>query len=358
MSLAERRAVGTWLIALWVLVLLMVMIGGVTRLTGSGLSIVEWKPVTGVLPPLGDAEWQREFAAYQSSPQFQQQNHWMGLADFKRIYFWEYVHRLFGRLIGLAFFVPWAWFLVRRVLRGVWIGRTLGLLVLGGLQGALGWYMVKSGLVNEPRVSHYRLAAHLLLGVGVGQVILWQALELATPRDPARALPRRDRYLALGLLPLLVIQLAYGAFMAGTRAGHISATFPDMNGHYAPSWFFTSGSLLGNLFDNPLSIHYLHRVLGFVLVAYVVAVVIALRKRGSEVRFACYGLFAAVLAQLALGALTVVLHVPIPVAVAHQGGAYIVCAAAVVLCHVAWGARSAEAHVPAPADAGGDAVVA
>ena len=351
MSVSERRAVGSWLIALWLLVLLMVTVGGITRLTGSGLSIVEWAPVSGTLPPLSDSAWQDAFDAYQRSPQFQQQNHWMQLADFKRIFFWEYVHRLLGRTIGLVFFVPWLWFVIRGVLRGAWAVRTFGLLILGGMQGALGWYMVKSGLVNEPRVSHYRLAAHLLLAMSVGQWILWQALEIGRPRDPGAALPARERWFVLGSLPLLVLQLVYGAFMAGTRARHVSSTFPDMNGRYAPGWFFSSSSLAANLLDNPLSIHYLHRVLGFAVLAYAIAAVLWLHRRGAEVRLASYGLLGAVLGQLALGALTVVLGVPVPVAVAHQSGAYIVCAAAVALCHAAWGARETRSVAPATADA-------
>ncbi|HET6338436.1 MAG TPA: COX15/CtaA family protein [Polyangiales bacterium] len=344
MSDSERRAVGGWLIALWVLVLLMVMIGGVTRLTGSGLSIVEWKPVSGILPPLSEQAWQDTFNAYQSSPQFHHQNSWMALEDFKRIFFWEYLHRLFGRLIGLAFFVPWLVFVMRGTLKGAWVWRTFGLMVLGGLQGALGWFMVMSGLVNEPRVSHYRLAAHLLLGIGVGQAILWQALEVASPRLASNVLPRAQRWLALGLLPLLALQITYGAFMGGLRAGWVAATFPDMNGHYAPGYFFTSGSIWQNLFDNPLSIHYLHRVIGFVVLAYAGATWWALRKQGGDVRFASHAFLAAIFGQIALGAMTVMLGVPVPVAVAHQGGAYIVTAAAVVLCHLALGARAGSAR--------------
>jgi cytochrome c oxidase assembly protein subunit 15 len=344
--------VGAWLLVMWLLVLLMIMVGGVTRLTGSGLSIVEWAPVSGALPPRGDRAWQEAFGAYQQSPQFQQQNHWMQLSDFKRIFFWEYLHRLLGRVIGLAFFLPWLVFLWRKTLRGALVWRTFALLILGGLQGVLGWYMVMSGLVNEPRVSHYRLAAHLLLGVSVGLCILWQALEVATPREPAYALARRTRWLVTAAIPLLLLQLFYGALMAGTRAGHVSATFPDMNGHYSPSSFFT-GVWARDLFDNPLSIHYLHRALACVVLAHAIAAAIAVRNATLEQRATAYLYLGAVVAQGALGALTVVLHMPIPVAVAHQGGAYIVCSSAILLCHAAWGARSSST-APAAASSGAD----
>jgi cytochrome c oxidase assembly protein subunit 15 len=235
------------------------------------------------------------------------------------------------------------------VLTGRLAARTFSIVLLGGLQGVLGWWMVKSGLVNEPRVSHYRLAAHLLLGIGVGQCILWQALEIASPRAPSRALPARERWLALGLLPLLALQIVYGAFMGGLRAGLLAATFPDMNGRYLPGYFFTSDSFSRNLFENPLSIHWLHRALGFAVLAYACTTWWVLRKHGSQVRIAAHVFVAAVAAQIALGAMTVFLRVPIPVAVAHQGGAYIVAAAAVVLCHVALGARTIPSHTPEPA---------
>lgn len=354
MSLAERRAVGAWLLVLWLLVLVMIMVGGATRLTGSGLSIVEWAPVSGTLPPLDTSAWQEAFGAYQKSPQFQQQNHWMELADFKRIFYWEYAHRLLGRVIGLVFFVPWLVFVYRKAVRGPLLWRTLGLLVLGGLQGVLGWYMVMSGLVNEPRVSHYRLAAHLLLGVSVGLCLLWQALEVATPREPAHALASGPRWLVTAALPLLLLQLFYGALMAGTRAGHVAATFPDMNGHYGPSGFFT-GVWARDLLDNPMSIHYLHRALALLVLVHAVAAVVAIRRAPLEQRVPALLYLGAVLGQGALGALTVVLHMPIPVAVAHQGGAYIVCSAALLFCHSVWGAPGTSAIVPAGTDADGGA---
>ena len=342
MSPNELRSVRGWLLWLWFLVMLMVMVGGITRLTGSGLSIVEWRPVSGVLPPLSEAAWQATFAEYQRSPQFLQQNHWMTLADFQRIYFWEYVHRLLGRLIGFAFLLPFIYFFWKGRLRGGLAWRTFSVLVLGGLQGAVGWYMVKSGLVNEPRVSHYRLALHLILGVGVGQWILWLALDLRAPRSAAFAAAPGLRRAAIGLLPLLFIQLVYGAFMAGTQAGYLSATFPDINGHYSPAPFFTS-AIGRDLLDNPLSIHYLHRALAFLVSVYVATLAVLVRRERLEVRAAAYLLLIATLGQVALGALSVVLHMPLAVAVAHQGGAYILCSAAVLLTHAVLGAAPAPA---------------
>jgi len=336
MSERRQRAVRGWLLSLWALVLLMVMVGGVTRLTGSGLSIVEWRPVTGALPPLDDMQWSQAFDAYRHSPQFTHQNSWMTLEDFKRIYFWEYVHRLLGRLIGVATFVPWLFFVVRGYMTKRVALRTFGLLMLGGLQGALGWWMVKSGLVNEPRVSHFRLAAHLVLAFSVGQWILWQALDLLTEGERTRAgerVARPVRYLSLGVVPLLVVQIIYGAFMAGTRAGFLAATFPDMNGHYAPSYFLRGDALSQSLLSNPLTIHYVHRVLAFALLGYSVLLVFALRRAHANARATAWFLLAAVLGQGVLGVMTVVLRVPLGVAVVHQGGAYVLAGACVLFVH-------------------------
>jgi cytochrome c oxidase assembly protein subunit 15 len=333
----RQRAVRAWLLSLWLLVLIMVMVGGITRLSGSGLSIVEWRPVTGALPPLTENAWVEAFDAYRHSPQFVHQNSWMQLSDFKQIYFWEYVHRLLGRLIGVVTLLPWLYFAVRGYMTRRVALRSFGLLILGGMQGLLGWWMVKSGLVNEPQVSHYRLAMHLILAFGVGQWILWQALDLLGQPAAvgAQRLAPRQRYLALGVVPLLVLQLIYGAFMAGTRAGYLAATFPDMNGHFAPSYFFGAGAIGRSLLSNPLTIHYLHRVLAFLLLGYATWLVIALRGAGQDVRAAAWFFLAAVFGQGLLGAMTVMLRVPLGVAVVHQGGAYVLCGAAVLLLHAA-----------------------
>ncbi|HEX7480509.1 MAG TPA: COX15/CtaA family protein [Polyangiales bacterium] len=333
------RIVRAWLFTLWTAVWLMVVIGGITRLTGSGLSIVEWRPVTGALPPLTHAAWQQAFEAYQRSPQYRLANHWMSLSDFQRIFFWEYVHRLWGRVLGLACLGPWLWLVLSKRLGGAQARRTGSILLLGGLQGAVGWYMVASGLVHEPQVSHYRLALHLLLGIGVGQWILWQALQTSALLAPATratdpaAVPASLRRLSLWLLPLLALQVTYGAFVAGMHAGFLSATFPDMNGHYLPSAFFISGSPLHEAVSSPLAVHYLHRVLAGLVSVHIGVLCYRARRAPRAVRVRCMLLLGALLLQLLLGVLTVVLHVPTLLAAAHQAGAYLLVSAALGLWH-------------------------
>lgn len=332
-ALDPDNAVRRWLLGLWLFVFLMVAIGGITRLTGSGLSIVEWRPVTGALPPLDDAQWHATFDAYRQSPQFRAVNPWMDLGAFKRIYFWEYVHRLVARLIGVAFLLPWLYFVATRKLRGAAVGRTAALFVLGGLQGAIGWYMVKSGLLGAPSVSHFRLAMHLLLALVVGMWSLWQALELV----PARAtftLPRA-RLAAVGFVALLGLQIAYGAFMAGTHAGYMYTTFPDMNGHYLPSGLLATGSLVNALAVDPVGIHYVHRVLGFLVLGCAFWLSWSLRSCVG-LRWLARALPVATAVQFSLGALAVVMKMPLLVAALHQLGAYVLCSIAVALCHALW----------------------
>jgi cytochrome c oxidase assembly protein subunit 15 len=323
----------------WALVFAMVVIGGITRLTDSGLSIVEWQPLSGAIPPLSRADWLELWSKYQGSPQFHEVNRWMTLEDFKRIFFWEYVHRLLGRAIGFVVIVPWLYFFARRRMSRALSWKTLGLFALGGLQGLLGWYMVKSGLVHEPRVSHFRLAAHLLLAFATGQLVLWLALDAYFPRRPERAL-RGGRLLAVrGLLALLFVQLCYGAFMAGTHAGYYYASFPDMNGRYAPGAFFTGPSLVRDALNSPIAIHYLHRVIAFGLLFGAIGLYVhTLRVEPRTALRRAAGLVAALaFVQFNLGALTVVHHVDIPWAVAHQAVAYLLISSAVFLLHRALG---------------------
>jgi cytochrome c oxidase assembly protein subunit 15 len=334
-----------WLMCVWALVFAMVIVGGITRLTESGLSITRWQPIAGILPPLSEAAWQAELEHYRASPQYREVNAGMQLADFKRIYFWEYVHRLLGRLIGFAVLVPWLIFLVRKRLPARFAWQTAGVFVLGGLQGALGWYMVKSGLVDEPRVSHLRLAAHLLLAFLVGQLVLWLALDARTLARPAgppavagSATDRVHRRIAratVALIVLLALQTLYGAFMAGLRAGYYFGTFPDMNGYFAPTPFFKAATLAQNLLSYPPAIHWIHRALAFLILGAATALWIYVQRLPAlpAVKRAALLLAVVVFLQLNLGAVTVLTRVQIGWAVAHQGLAYLLLSAATLLLH-------------------------
>jgi heme a synthase len=318
----DRSAIATWLLIVYAAIGIMVVVGGVTRLTGSGLSMVTWRPLMGFIPPLGEEAWQAVFAQYKESPQYLQVNDWMKISDFKTIFFWEYLHRLWGRAIGLIFFLPWCWFIFKGVLRGHLVVRTFIAFILGGLQGALGWYMVKSGLVDVPSVSHYRLAAHLSLALFVGMYVLWLVLDLRP--NSSQAVGKVSAPLLWSFLAVLILQILYGAFMAGSRAGYMYQTFPDMNGAFIPPGFFHMDPWLPNLVANHDAIHFLHRTLGWVLTLLGTILVMGayanaetVRQKRSALVFG--GLLAA---QFILGVLTVVLQVPVLVGAAHQIGAY------------------------------------
>lgn len=334
------RSVRAWLLAIWALVLLMVVVGGVTRLTGSGLSITEWRPVSGALPPLRETDWVEAFQKYQASPEFQRVNHWMSLADFKRIFFWEYLHRLIGRLIGVAVLLPFGIFLGRRLLPRWLALRVVALFALGGLQGLLGWYMVQSGLVNEPRVSHFRLAAHLVLAFATGQLALFTLLDSDVPARRSALTGGVARVVA-GFLGVLGLQIVYGAFMAGTHAGYYFATFPDMNGEYAPGRFFTGASRAADALANPIAIHYLHRALGWLVLGWAVGLFayVTMRVGDKPVRRASALVAGLALLQLNLGAATVLTRVSLGWAVAHQATAYLLLSGAVLLLHRTLAAR-------------------
>lgn len=337
----SQRGVRQWLYFMWGTVFVMVVIGGITRLTGSGLSMVEWRPLMGILPPMTDAEWLDVFQKYQQSPQYQQVNSWMTLADFKSIFFWEYLHRVFGRLIGLFFFVPFVYFLVKKRLKGRLAGRVGIAFVLGGLQGLLGWYMVKSGLVDVPEVSHYRLAAHLSLAFFVGMYLIWAAWDLV-PQEPVPAERRPLPRWVWAFMGLMVVQIVWGAFMAGTRAGHLSPTFPDMNGDFIPPGMLaTDASWMVDLMANPWSIHWMHRTLAWLVLAGGIALTVHMWRRSTDaaddrVRRAAKLLAAAVALQFLLGVITVMMHVPVWAGVMHQGGAYLLLT---VAAYAAWLSR-------------------
>jgi cytochrome c oxidase assembly protein subunit 15 len=335
------RFVYAWLWTLFGMIFVMLVVGGITRLTGSGLSMVEWRPLIGALPPGSEQEWLAVFDRYKASPQYLEVNSWMQLADFKRIFFWEYIHRLYGRLIGVVAFVPWLYFTFTRRMPPAMVGRTLAAVALGGLQGLLGWYMVKSGLVDRPEVSHLRLAAHLLLAIIVAQWVFWILLDLYFPTSPRPRERSRRRAagivtgLALGLLGVVALQIVYGAFMAGTHAGLLFASFPDMNGAYSPHHFFPLDSLAQNLFYSPLAIHWVHRLLGWLLLFFAGGLWYGIYRARIEIvpAWAPLLLFAVISVQFVLGALTALYQVPVTLAVCHQAGGFILMSSATLLAH-------------------------
>jgi cytochrome c oxidase assembly protein subunit 15 len=328
MTDADRRAVAAWLLACAALVFAIVVVGGITRLTESGLSIVEWQPIAGALPPLSQADWETLFAKYRATPQFARAFPDMDLEGFKRIFWWEYLHRLLGRAIGLVFLVPFLWFLLRGRLDRPLAWKLAGIFVLGALQGALGWYMVKSGLVAEPRVSHFRLTAHLGLALAIFAAELWIALDLLRPRTGAR-----PAGFALALAGLVYLMALSGGFVAGLRAGHAYNTFPLMNGHLVPPETFMLEPWWRNFLWNVAAVQLAHRAFFWLLL--VIVPLLWWRLRDSEARLPAHCLLGMFALQATLGISTLVLKVPIPLAAAHQGGAVLLLAAALWTAHAA-----------------------
>jgi cytochrome c oxidase assembly protein subunit 15 len=313
----------------------MVVVGGVTRLTRSGLSIVEWNPVIGAVLPLTETHWQAEFEKYQRTPEYQKVNAGMALAAFKQIYYVEWTHRLLGRLIGLVFLVPLVYFAVRRRLSPELMRKLLGIFILGGLQGALGWFMVKSGLVDVPRVSPYRLTAHLALAVAIYGYILWVALDLLS-RDVKRPAEPRLRRLGWAVTALVFLMILAGGFVAGTRAGFVFNTFPLMNGHFFPPGLYGMEPWWVNIFENVATVQFNHRLLAYVVLIAVLFYWQGGRNMGlpNPARTALHLLIGAVVAQITLGIATLLLAVPVSLGALHQAGALIVFSLAVYLNHV------------------------
>jgi cytochrome c oxidase assembly protein subunit 15 len=323
-SALTDRAVARWLMVVAAMVFIMVVLGGLTRLTHSGLSMVEWRPLTGWLPPLSEAEWQMAFDAYRQTPEYREINRGMSLMGFKEIFWLEYVHRLWGRLIGVAFLIPALYFLARRYLDRPLALTLAGLFVLGGLQGALGWFMVQSGLVDRPDVSQYRLAAHLGLAVVIYAAILWVAFRLvlaARPRTVTAVSSQPTRLSGLAVLALIFLTIIAGAFVAGIDAGFAYNTFPTMDGEWLPSGIVPLAPWYRNFFEDITTVQFTHRVLATLTVVAVLAWAWAMRRATPSLRCAGVVTAAFALAQYALGALTVVLVVPVPIAAMHQVGA-------------------------------------
>jgi cytochrome c oxidase assembly protein subunit 15 len=329
MTPADRRAVAAWLFLCAALVFAIVVVGGATRLTRSGLSIVEWQPLVGALPPLSAADWEALFARYRETPEFRLVNFDMTLEGFKRIFWWEYAHRLLGRLIGMVFLLPFLYFLLRRKLETALAWKLGGVFLLGGAQGALGWYMVKSGLVDDPRVSHFRLTAHLGLALAIFSAQLWLALQLLSPRRIA------FRKLAIAM-PFVVFAMALsGGMVAGLRAGAAYNTFPLMNGHVVPPEILMLEPWWRNFLYNMATVQFVHRAFFWALALLVAAA--WWRERAS---LPAQLLLAAFVLQASLGIATLLLGVPVALGAAHQAGAVLVLAAAL------WNAHSSAPAQP------------
>lgn len=318
-------ALSNWLYSVALLVFIMVVVGGVTRLTESGLSITEWKPITGALPPMSEAVWQSEFEKYQQIPEYLEINGPAGmtLAEFKFIYFWEWVHRLLGRLIGLAFAVPLAWFALKRAIPKGYGGRLIALLALGGMQGVIGWWMVSSGLTERTDVSHFRLATHLLMALLILGGLVWTALDL---RQYARHQARSAKLTGFGLIVfcVLFVQLLFGAYTAGLNAGYVSNTWPLMNGALIPAGINWSDGIWSLLNNHPVVIHFIHRWWAWVTVGFLIVLARRVRRQSRAASIAIHSSFGI---QIVIGIATVMTGVNIYLAVLHQAvGALVVIA--------------------------------
>ncbi|PWR23728.1 COX15/CtaA family protein [Zavarzinia compransoris] len=316
------RAVARWLFVVSFLLLVMVVLGGVTRLTDSGLSITEWKPVTGALPPLSDEAWAAEFEKYKQIPQYELVNKGMSLDAFKQIFWYEWAHRLLGRLIGFAFLVPYLWFLLRGKLDRPMAWRLAGILVLGGLQGAMGWFMVASGLSERISVSQYRLAAHLSLAFVIHAAVFWTALDLTRGRVLRVPSPGLSRLAGLAVL-LLFVQIVLGAFVAGLDAGMAYNTWPLMDGDWVPNGLFTHVPAWIDPFENNITAQFLHRHFAIVVAAVILGHAVLVRQRAPQAAGAA-GLAAfMVVLQFILGVWTLLAVVPVDLGALHQAGAFV-----------------------------------
>jgi cytochrome c oxidase assembly protein subunit 15 len=331
----SSRAIAIWLFTCAFAVLLMALVGAITRLTESGLSIVKWEPVIGTLPPLTAGDWEKEFAAYRTSPQYQKVNRGMTLPEFKKIYFWEWFHRLWGRVIGLLYALPLIWFWLRRRLPSESKPALLGVLGLGFLQGFMGWFMVKSGLVDMPAVSHYRLAAHLMLAFLIFACLfrMGLAFSLRPIPDAGRLAPLRG--MIKGAIALAVLTMTWGAFVAGLDAGLLYNTFPKMDAHWIPPELSAHTPVWKAFFEEPATVQFTHRILGILTALKVVYV--WKRSRGFNADGRIPLLFSAaavmVLLQVGLGIVTLLSHVHIVPATVHQGGALVLLGLLVWLLH-------------------------
>jgi len=326
--------VRVWLAFVCLVLIAMITVGGATRLTHSGLSMVDWKPLSGVIPPVTVLEWQAEFEQYKQYPEYQKLNQGMSLEEFKGIFYWEYSHRVLGRGIGLLFFIPFVFFWWTQRVEKKYLPRLVGALILGGSQGLMGWYMVKSGLVDLPRVSHYRLAAHLSLAMLILGYLFWLVLDLSsTSRERVTSTLRKW---VMGLVILLSLQIVYGAFTAGLRAGLGFNTYPLMGQQLLADAATTIQPLWINFFENGAMVQFIHRWLGFTVLLSMAGVLIMafIQPTSKRLRQAVTVTLSLVAVQFLLGVLTLINYVPLYLALAHQVFACFVLLSMVYLLYI------------------------
>ena len=334
---ADNRNLVVWLSCVCAVIYLMIVVGGVTRLTQSGLSMVDWRPIMGVIPPLKLTDWEQAFEAYKQYPEFLKINRDMDLEQFKGIFYWEFGHRLLGRVIGLVYFIPFVVFLALGRIEKKWRPKLWAAFVLGGLQGLMGWYMVKSGLVDVPHVSHFRLAAHLLLAILILGFLFWLILELAGVKR--MSVPVGLQRLAVGMLLLLALQLLLGAFTAGLDAGHGFNTYPLMHGQWLADAAVMMEPFWRNFIENGVMIQFMHRWIGALLLVGVVWLAFAAAKNGMLLPAILLVVITAT--QFGIGVATLMLRVPVVLGSLHQAVACLMVLALVYLVYVTRNPRAA-----------------
>jgi cytochrome c oxidase assembly protein subunit 15 len=338
------RIVAAWLLLCCALVFAMVVLGGFTRLTGSGLSMVDWRPVTGILPPLSDAQWEQTFELYKQSPEFLKINSHMDVDDFKGIFWLEYLHRLLGRTIGVVFLLPFLFFVATRRIAAGDVPKYLLMFVLGGLQGLLGWYMVKSGLVDNPHVSQYRLTAHLAAAFLIYAYMFWVAMSLLFRSSDGRRSTHYGK--TVGLTALISVTILSGGFVAGLKAGRVYNTFPLMGDRWVPEGLLSIEPAWRNFFDNVATVQFDHRILALTTLVAVAAYWWTTRagQLPARVRPAVHLLLGVALVQVGLGITTLLLAVPVTLGAAHQAVAMLLFTVAIYLCHGLRGRSGAPAR--------------
>ncbi len=342
----SKKSIITWLFVGCFLIYLMVVIGGITRLTHSGLSMVEWNMIIGSMPPISDADWLIPFEKYKLSPEYTIINNQFSLEEFKQIYWWEFIHRMVGRIIGVIFIVPFLYFLIMKKFDKAFLNKMIILLSLGAFQGFLGWFMVKSGLQKEPQVSHYRLAAHLISAFTVFGFTFWYALDLLYPNNiEENKLSKKVKLISKIALAFIVLQIIFGAFVAGLKAGLFYNTFPRMGTSFFPDTILSYPSFWKNIFENPAGVQFIHRYLAYIIVVLIVFLweksrkieLTALQRKTSNL------MLIVIFIQFLLGIITLLYQVPISMGVLHQTGAFVLFASILFFMH-SLGKTSAIQH--------------